>query len=295
VVAALRDPGPARRPAPGTGTVPADAGSWAGRLELAFERRAGRTALVRKRHHGPLMVQSPFYPGDGACHVYVLHPPGGLVGGDRLTLRTEVGDGAHALLTTPAATKVYRSDGRIALQHQSVRVAESGACEWLPQESLVFSGARARLGTEVELAPGSRFLGWEQWCLGRPASGAPFADGWLVQSLEVRVAGTPRLVERQRLEAGSPVLTGAWGLGGRPAGGTLIAYPGSEPLLAAARRLGAEHDDCRTGASIVDGLLVCRALAASARPLAVFLARLWAALRPLLLGCAPVPPRIWAT
>jgi len=241
------------------------------------------------------MVQSPFYPGDGACHVYVLHPPGGLVGGDDLALSIDVAPHAHALLTTPAASKLYRCDGRSARQRQRITVAAAGACEWLPQETLAFTGADARIETAVDLAAAARFLGWEHGCLGRPANGEAFTRGRLVQSLEVRVEGSPRLLERQRLEGGAPALAAPWGLDGRAAGATVVLYPASESLLALARRLVDGLDECRAGASVVDGLLVCRALAAHIRPLRGLLRRLWEGLRPALLGCRPVPPRIWAT
>ena len=82
---------------------------WHGRLRLGFCPRDGRTVLARRDHAGPVLVQRPFYPGDGACHVYMLHPPGGLARDDRLEVHIDVHGGGNALLTTPAATKVYRS------------------------------------------------------------------------------------------------------------------------------------------------------------------------------------------
>ena len=82
---------------------------WVARLALRFEQRAGRTVLAHRSHEGPLAVQKPFYPEGDVCHVYLLHPPGGVVGGDRLTIEIEVASDAHAVITTPAAGKFYRS------------------------------------------------------------------------------------------------------------------------------------------------------------------------------------------
>src|SRR6187402_782414 len=117
--------------------------SWHARLELGFSRSGSRTVLARRRHFGPLIVQRPFYPEGGICHVYLVHPPGGIVGGDQLALQVEVERDAHALLTTPAATRFYRAGPhpRAALNQQFV--VQDAALEWLPQETIVFDGARA--------------------------------------------------------------------------------------------------------------------------------------------------------
>src|SRR6185436_819073 len=99
----------------------------------------------------------------------LLHPPGGLVGGDELSIDVEVDAGAHALVTTPAAGKVYRTNGATARQTQRLRVAEGGTLEWLPQEAILYDGARATLETRVELARDARFLGIDAVCFGLPA------------------------------------------------------------------------------------------------------------------------------
>ena len=269
---------------------------WEGSLSLAFERRGARTVLARNRHHGPILVQSPFHPGDGACHVYVLHPPGGLVGGDRLTLDMQAGGATRALLTTPAATKFYRTVGPWARQAQTVRAAPGAAVEWLPQESLYFAGTRAAVRTRVELDPAARFIGWESWCAGRPACGERFDRGALHQALEVFVAHRPVLVERLHLAGGGEALDAPWGLGGFAAAAVAVAYPGGA-LLDLARDFNRRHAPSpgRAGATVVDDLLVVRALAPGISGLRRWLHGLWAELRPPLLGVEPHPPRIWAT
>jgi urease accessory protein len=238
------------------------------------------------------MVQSPFYPEGPVCHVYVLHPPGGVVGGDTLELDVRLAGGAHALLTTPAATKLYRSAGPRARIEQRLTVADGAVLEWLPQENLAFRGAHAHLSTRVELHAGARFLGWEAVCLGRPASGEGFERGTLRQDLELWRDGAPLMIERNLLHARSPLMDAAWGLGGRCALASLLLYPCEEHLLSAARSV---LDGFRAAATEVDGALACRLLGTDMLELRQLLLRLWQALRPRFLGRPAVAPRIWAT
>lgn len=282
------------------------ASGWEARLDLAFRPGPGRTALS-VRHFGPLRVQKPFYPEGGVCHVYLLHPPGGVVGGDRLTVRVSAEPGASALVTTPAAGKFYRSAGPLAAQEQLLAVSEGAALEWLPQEAIVYPGAKAESLTRVELGPGARFIGWEMVCFGLPASGAPYDHGIFTQRLEIFREGAPVLLERCRYEGGSRLLAAPWGLGGRAAMGTLVAAadetpdptrPGPELDRQVREAMGSERrpDGCEDfGLTRVDGLLVCRAVAPQASRVKALLGRAWEVLRPALLDRAPCPPRIWST
>jgi urease accessory protein len=148
---------------------------WHAQLRLELERRDGRTILARSTHEGPLRVQRPFYPEgkDGPCHIYVLHPPGGVVSGDRLLVDVRAGEGSEVLLTTPGATKLYRARGDDdATLVQRFTVAEGARVEWLPPETIAYDGTVARVSTEVELAETSSYVGWEILCLGRPAAHA---------------------------------------------------------------------------------------------------------------------------
>ncbi len=130
------------------------------------------------------MIQKPFYPEGDPCHVYVVHPPGGVVGGDQLRVDAEVEAGAHALITTPAATKFYRSAQRASSQLQELRAA-GATLEWLPQENIFFPGAETHTATRVHIDADSKFIGWEIACLGLPARGEPFDKGSLKLDLEL--------------------------------------------------------------------------------------------------------------
>lgn len=166
--------------------------SWQASLDLGFERREGSTILARRQHHGPLRIQKPLYPeGRDICHAIVLHPPAGIAGGDQLRIGVDVEAAAHALLTTPGAGKWYRSAGPWAEQVVSIKVGAGGTAEWLPQESILFSGAEARMKTVVELAEGARYVGVETICFGRRASGERFDRGSVRLATDIHLAGQP--------------------------------------------------------------------------------------------------------
>jgi urease accessory protein len=278
--------------------------TWRGELSLSFAATERGTVVARRRHEGPFYIQQPFYPGDGACHVYLLHPPGGLAAGDELDLDVDVGTGAAALLTTPAATKFYRSDGAPSVQRQKLRVAAGASLEWLPLDTILFGGSRALIETDVELSPGARFIGWEQISLGRPFSGDPYATGTLEQHMRIVSGAEPLLLESLRFAAGDPLLTAACGLQSFGVCGVLYAFPASDPLLVRAKtRLGAAtpspephfSTQVRCGATLLGELLVVRCLAREPEALRNLFEELWCELRAGVLGRAPSPPRVWRT
>jgi len=257
------------------------------------------------------VVQRPFFPeGRAVPHVYLLHPPGGLVGGDQLTVDVSVGGAAHALVTTPAATKVYRTAGPTASQRQGLRVEAGGALEWLPQELILHDGCAAELATDVRLGPGARFLGVDALCFGLPARGERFAAGRCRQRFEVwredvSGAARPLVIERGRFDAADPVQSAAWGLGGARVHALLVAAPAPPGLAQLLPLLRAAGDGLpagdRAGVTVVsqgqpeDGALVGRYLGASTERARHYLQALWTLLRPALLGRPATPPRIWAT
>jgi urease accessory protein len=247
-------------------------------------------------------VQRPFFPeGRSVCHVYVLHPPGGIVGGDRLRIEARVEGAAHALLTTPAATKVYRTAGPSAVQESSLAVARGGVLEWLPQETILYDGAEVVLTTRVDLESGARFLGLDILCFGLPARDEVFGRGRCRQHIEVYRDGRPVLLERARYDGGDAVQSAQWGLAGAAVLGTFIASPAPAASAPLVEELRARASALPTGelasATILgDGdALVCRYLGASAEAARAFLRAAWAETRPPLLGRPATPPRVWAT
>lgn len=267
--------------------------AWHARLELGFRPLGNRTVLAHRRHVGPLMVQRPFYPEGGTCHVYLLHPPGGIVGGDQLELVATAEAGSHALITTPAATKFYRAGPHPHAVLRQQLTAQDATLEWLPQETIVFDGAKARSSTRVDLTGAARFIGWEILCLGRPAVNERFSSGDLQTDFLLYRDGQPLLLDRLRLAGGSPALDAVWGLGGAQALGTLLLYPSSKVDLTGLR--AAQADGVRFALTEVGGVLHCRALAAQAEAIRRLFTTLWLQLRTTLTGQQAMPPRIWAT
>ena len=177
---------------------------WSAALELGFAADGGATRLARRAHRGPFVVQRPFFPeGRGVCHVYLLHPPGGLVGGDELRLDLRVGPAAHTLVTTPAAGKAYRTLGPVARQSHALTV-ETGGTGVAAGKTHRHLCASVEIETRVDLAPGARFFGAETLCFGLPARREPFARGSCRQIFDLRRNGAPILIERGRFEGGAP-------------------------------------------------------------------------------------------
>ncbi|MCK9604838.1 MAG: urease accessory protein UreD [Methylomonas sp.] len=272
---------------------PSDIGdsAWQAELNLGFARRGDKTVLARRAHRGPLTVQRPFYPEGPVCHVYLLHPPGGVVAGDRLHFDISVDNAGQALITTPAAGKFYRSGGGRAQQTVQLRVAENASLEWLPQESIVYEGASLHTGMEIELADGAGFIGWEVLALGRPAAGEGFDAGQAVLNWRIKRGGRLFYLEKQRLDTAA--FKSRWGLHSHSACGTLFACSTRPHHLQAVQAL--IGDDPSRGVTQIEDMLICRALDDRADRLRQFYMQVWALLRTDIVGQNSCPPRIWAT
>jgi len=274
----------------------ADTG-WQAELALEFARAGGQTILGRSRHRGPLLVQRPFHPeAGGACHVYLLHPPGGVVAGDRLRIDIKTREGAQALVTTPAATKVYRSGGPRASQEQRLRLDPGSVLEWLPQETILFSGARADLHTRVDLVGDAGFLGWEILCVGLPASGAPFVQGSCLQSFEIWRDGSPLVLERTWFAEDPKALRAPWGMGGHTVVGSLFCVTNHSGAVERVRAvLPPPAEEELASVTQLKGVLVCRYLGHHAERARRCFVRAWEVLRPIFAGRQACAPRIWST
>jgi urease accessory protein len=197
--------------------------------------------LTQRRQRGPLSVQRAFYPEGDVCHLYVLHPPGGVVGGDTLTINADIQTGAHALLTTPGAAKFYRSQGDTAQQQQNLHVAESGTLEWLPQENIYFPGAQAKMTTQINLAETAQFIGWETHCLGLPANELQFTEGQV--QLDFALYRDNRPIVLERLKINQARITSATGLRGNSVMSMLVATPSDNGMLERVRSILEDHTD----------------------------------------------------
>ncbi len=266
---------------------------WIGRLSLDFERSGGKTVIARRRHQGPLLVQRPFYEPDGTCQVYLIHPPGGVVGGDALTLSFDARGGARALITTPGATKLYRSASQTSEICNEISSSDGGTFEWLPQETIVFGGVLARAATSVRLDATSHFIGWDITCLGQDNLG--LAHGQLAQRWQLERSGRLLWSERMQLEGGAAVLSAPWGLAGRTVFGTLVATGASAALVDEVRELCPGSDAGWVGVTRLGEVLLCRYLGYSAEAAKRCFCTAWAVLRQRVLGRDARHPRVWAT
>ncbi|WNL43988.1 urease accessory protein UreD [Halomonas sp. PAMB 3264] len=272
---------------------------WAASLALRFAQRDGATRMTQARHQGPLRVQRPFYPeGRGeACHIYVLHPPGGLVSGDALSIEAQVEKGAHALLTTPAANKLYKADsqGVAWTQHTALTVEDGAVLEWLPQETIAFDGSKGEQRTHIALHGSAKCLGWEVMALGRPASQLPFVSGRIEQHFRLTLDGKPLWLERQPLDPLHPRFVGRWGQGGATVQATLWAIgleDGPAAIEVLRETLAAEPNWAVT---LRHGVLLLRYLGGSRVDAWALCERAWQLLRPRLIDREAHTPRIWLT
>jgi urease accessory protein len=270
--------------------------SWHAELHLGFARAGERSLLRENRHIGPLRVQKALYPeGEAVCQAILLHPPSGIAGGDQLQISVTAAAGAHAQITTPGAGKWYRSGGQNAAQRVKLTVEEGATLEWLPQETIVFDGARARMETCVSLATDSRYIGWDILCLGRAASGERFEHGKFDLFCRVDRNSCPIWIERGSFSGNDAMLTSPAGWAGASVSGTLLAaFPHMPELLAACRAI-APADAASHSLTALPGLLVARYLGNSSEAARHWFAALWAIIRPVCCGRPAVIPRIWNT
>lgn len=273
----------------------ADASGWRGELSLGFIYQSGRTVLKQRRTSGPLTVQRPFYPEDDVCHVYILHPPGGIVGGDQLKTSINVAEKAKALLTTPGAGKYYRSAGAVATFQQELSVQAHASLEWFPQENIIFNGARTKISTHVNLHAQASYIGWEIICLGRPASNEVFQQGSCSFNYEIWREHKPLLIERFNLSGGDPVLHARWGMQSNPVIATMVITSIDKYQLREIRDKLRTGSDDLTGTTLIDGLLVCRYLGQSVERAKNYFINIWELTREHVIGRATCPPRIWNT
>ena len=274
--------------------------AWQADLDLDYTLSHARVVL-HHRHSGPLRVLQSLYPeGDAVCHNVLVHPPGGLVGGDVLQIRLHGAAGTHALLTTPGATRFYRSSGASALQHSRLHLAEAARLEWLPMETLCYNDCRAENRLVMELAPGAELIGWDLTSLGLPQAQLPFLRGSLRQHIEVPGVW----LERACIDASDlRLLHSPAGLGGHHCLASMFLVCGSalqrarlERLLDATRSLLEEPaHGVRAGVSSADPrVVVVRALAAQVEPVMQLLRSVRSLWRQELWQLAPCTPRLWA-
>ncbi|MBI5925790.1 MAG: urease accessory protein UreD [Aquabacterium sp.] len=280
--------------------------SWHGHLNLDY-RLDGERTIALDRHDGPLRVLQRLYPeGDRVCHHVLVHPPGGLVGGDVLDIAMNLQSGSHALITTPGATRFYKSTGAEAVQTLTARVAPGARLEWLPLETLAYRSCLATNRMRFELAPGAEMMGWDVLALGLPAASEAFDDaahgqGRFTQEIELPGvwlekgtvhADDARLLDSPLGWAGHRVMATMWLASGAP-----LSRERREALLDSARAIQGNSPLAATAGSTSphEQVVILRVLADRVEPAMNLLTQVWAQWRQTAWDLAPCPPRVWRT
>ncbi len=270
---------------------------WQARLALGFARDGDTTRLVERRHEGPLRVQKPLYPESPAvCHAIVVHPPGGIVGGDQLEIGVRLEAGAAAFITSPGAAKWYRANGRQSCQRLRLKVGAGAALEWLPQETILYDAAEVQIDSEIELEEDASYLGCDILCFGRSASGERFESGRLRQATRIRRQGRLIWFEQGSLLAGADAMRSPLGLGGNTVCATFLAAGrGISPATLAALREEQQALGAQFGVTQLKHMVVARYLGHSSEQARQAMLGVWRHLRPAMLGRTAITPRIWNT
>lgn len=299
---------------------------WAASLDLGFARRDDATVLTRRQHMGPLRLLRSLHPDTdpGVCHAVIVHPPGGLVEGDRLSLTLHLDAGAEVLATAPGSQKWYRSQGGFAEVHARFRLGQDAGLEWLPPPAIVFDRARVDQTMQIRLDDGARFFGWECLVLGRRAMREAFVEGALRQRLELWRHDSLRWCDHWSVSADDPLFQSPLGLDGHSVVGTAwLAAPAAQidRLLASIvpAELPSTLDDAslapdgmhvlrssmshalrsertRVGVSrVAADLLIFKLLADDSEDAMRALHAAWRCVRGPVMSRAAVMPRLWAT
>jgi urease accessory protein len=273
--------------------------TWLARLDLNYTLEAERS-VARYLHQGPLRILQSLYPeGDAVCHNVLVHPPSGLVGGDTLDMQVTVGAGAHGLVTTPGATRFYRSEAGLATQQVHARLESGARLEWLPLEAIAYNGCDGLNRAVFDLAPGAEMMTWDITALGLPAADMPFVQGTFRQHLEIPGVW----LERGTLDASdSRLMNSPLGLAGQRCMATLVFAAGSamaderiERALACAREL-LEASELRLTAGATSPhqqVIVLRVLSPVTEPAMQLLRQVWAAWRQEMWALVGTAPRLW--
>lgn len=275
--------------------------TWHAKLDIDYQVESART-VARHQHTGPLRVLQSLYPeGDAICHNVLVHPPGGLVGGDTLDISVAASGNAHGLITTPGATRFYRSAGEPAVQQTRITLQDQARLEWLPLEAICYNSCLAQNRLTLELGREAEFMGWDITAFGLPGAGLPFLAGDFLQHIEVPGVW----LERGHMDASDTrLMDGPLGLAGQRCMASLFFVSGvplernrREAGLDIARQIMAAHALHATAGATCPNpqVMVVRVLSPLVEPAADLLRQVWMAWRAHFWQLSAVSPRIWST
>ena len=285
----------------GSDVVSAKFVHWLANLTLDFSEKDGRSYLAKRQHNGPLVIQKTLYPeGEAICHGIIIHPPGGVAGGDELILNVNLQNNACALLTTPGAGKWYKANGAAASQHLQFEMAEKSSLEWLPQENILFDGSIISFSADINLGIDAKYAGWEILCFGRRAKGEAWLTGKLKQKLVIKRAGKTIWQESAHLQANDRFFQSSIGLGGNVVSSSFVIAAGAVPaeLFAQCQQFeidNAPDSTAKFGVSALPEVFSARYIGMSAQSARHYFEGLWQILRPWYANRPAARPRIWNT
>ena len=266
-----------------------------GGAQLVLAGSAHGTRIVDMFERSPIRIMFPGIRGAPVEEAVVVNTAGGVAGGDRLESAVTVLPNASVTVTSQAAERVYRALNEPALINTRLKICDAAKLAWLPQETIVFNGARMRRDTEIEISVGAELLALEWLVLGRTAHGEEVVGGEIADGWQVKI--DDRLIWADRFRATDdvfPWLRSRALLADLKAIGTLIYFgPDAQARVQLIRDLTAQLQ-CHCVATMVSGLMIARLAARAA-------AELKAGLREILLQfertCAPGPfrpPKMWS-
>ncbi|AGP82731.1 urease accessory protein UreD [Alteromonas sp. IB21] len=288
---------------------------WLASLFLEFAIKSNVSQLVKTSRRGPLNVQKAFYPeGKDCAHVYLLHPPAGIVSGDELNIEICIQDSAHALITTPGANRFYRARTNLAIgdskqtQISNINVLGKGICENFPLETIVYEGADAINQLDLKLSSQAHYIGWDISCLGLPAAGQPFKKGRFTQLNRVFIDGKLNFHDRINLTPNNNVCAHVAGLNNHSVFATMLAHApkvrinvNEKSQLVDRLREQIAHTDGidkpsqKVSVTYIRDLLVVRYLGDHAEECKAIFTSIWKTIRPIYIQKEANVPRIWLT
>lgn len=266
-----------------------------GRAEVVWRADGTVTRLARLYQHDPIRVLFPQPAAGDPATAAITNTAGGCVGGDRITFHARVEAGAEALIAQQAAEKIYRSTGATTTVDVHLRAAPRATLEWLPQETILFDTARLRRRTTLDVVGDGRVMAGEILVFGRRAMAETFTAGLAREVWEVRRDGRLSWLDAMHLaDDVAAVLAAPAGFDGAAATATAL-YVGADAAdkLETARACLPKTAGVRTGATVVNGVLVMRWLGREAAALRQSFGQFWADFRASALGRPARLPRLW--
>jgi len=278
---------------------------WDASLHLEFTKapQSSKTIVSRRDHIGPLLIQKSLYPeGDEVCHAVILHPPAGIAGGDHLRIEIRTHPQAKAVVTTPGATKWYKSNGLLSSQQTKLSVASGGHLDFLPQENIYFNASHAHNQIHIQLEEGSSMIGWDIAQLGRTASGEIWSGAHLRNELQLSINDRFYWVDSSILDSDDLSIGSTPKLGPYSVMGTMwfCGNHVSEELLEQLRDSLLWSENLKVGATRINlpkknGLIILRGISSEVEYLKDCFIHMWLRYRLEVSGIPPLPLRLWKT